>query len=98
MSNQRFRLSVFFAAIACIALSFLGTVSAQTTTPTSQQLDILKDMPAEQREALMNQVLGTGKSSVDKRDRKLQFPETTLPRTIDDLERQNRKETPFGEL
>lgn len=84
-----------------LAAFLLGTLSLFPATPvltqnTGTALDALKNLPPEQREALMNQALGgNGKGGVDKQDRKLQFPETIQPRLAEDQE--ERKQTPFGE-
>ncbi len=52
----------------------------QVPTLTSEQLEILRSLPPDQRDALIEQVLGSGQEGVGRRDSQLQFPETVLPR------------------
>ena len=60
----------------------MGAV-AVAQTPTSDQLDILKNMPKEQQDALIQSVLGKGDTTGTgtKTDSKLTTPETVRPKT-----------------
>ncbi len=53
---------------------------------TKEQLEILRSLPPDQRDALIEQVLGSGDDSLTRRDRELQFPETVIPRDPDAVE------------
>ena len=74
-----------FAAGLLVAGSLFGSLaSAQAQAPpvslTNEQLEILRSLPPDQRDALIEQVLGSGQDGVARRDGQLQFPETVLPR------------------
>ncbi len=47
---------------------------------SAEQQEILRSLPPDQRNALIEQVLGSGQDSVSQRDRAIQFPETVTPR------------------
>jgi polysaccharide export outer membrane protein len=61
----------------------LTSLAATAQTPTSDQLNALKNMPKEQQDALIQSVLGLGKSdgTGTKSDSKLNTPETVQPKT-----------------
>src|SRR5687767_11037769 len=80
---------VFLLLAAIVPMEYLFAQSRD-------QLEILKDMPEDQRDALMRQILGDD-SGVDVRNRTLEFPKTVLPRTREELERQRRNEDMFGQ-
>ena len=77
---------VFFAACrrlarslsAAIALTLIGAVvGAQTPTPTQDQLNIFKNLPQDQQDALMQSLLGgKGDATNKKSDSQLESPET----------------------
>src|SRR5688572_7562883 len=89
-----------FVRYCLLALGLLLVAPAfevlSQTAPTQQQTDMLKNLPPEQREALMQQMLG-GRNGTDVQDRSLQFPETVIPRTAEEMERQRRNTNMFGE-
>ena len=71
-------------AVAFLSLAVLGLPSAAQTPEASlspEQLEILRSLPEEERNALIESVLGTGDPSVGTLDRRMQFPETVFPRT-----------------
>jgi polysaccharide export outer membrane protein len=65
-----------------IALILIGAVVvAQTPTPTQDQLNIFKNLPQDQQDALMQSVLGSkGDSTNKKSDSQLDSPETVKKR------------------
>jgi polysaccharide biosynthesis/export protein len=67
-----------------LAAILMGAV-AVAQTPTSDQLDMLKNMPKDQQDALIQSVLGkgdtTGTGTSTKTDSKLTTPETVRPKT-----------------
>jgi protein involved in polysaccharide export with SLBB domain len=71
---------------ACLAMSTIGqsapsAAQAPETTLTPEQLEILRNLPEEERDALIESVLGTGyPAGTSTRDKRLQFPETVFPR------------------
>src|ERR1700692_1472094 len=75
---MRFKFSGF--ALAAI---LVGAVAAQT--PTSDQLNALKNMPKDQQDALIQSVLGrgdgTGTGTGTKSDSRLDMPQTVQPKT-----------------
>src|SRR5260221_9221892 len=67
---------------------------AVAQTPTSDQLDILKSMPKDQQDALIQSVLGKGdttSSGSTKTDSKLTTPETVRPKTDQSNELLNKQ-------
>lgn len=78
-----------FSMLVSTVFLMLTSLSAlpQVPTPTPEQLEMLKTLPADQRDALMNQVLGGRGKGVDKQDPKLTFPQTVLPRDAKEDER-----------
>lgn len=79
------------AILGCVLLALsvlifpnLTHAQNQLPTPTPEQLEILRSLPPEQREAIIEQVLGTG--GVDRRDKTLRFPDTVQPRTLEEQE------------
>src|SRR6202790_2154522 len=61
----------------------LTGLAATAQTPTSDQLDALKNMPKDQQDALIQSVLGRGGATgtSTKTDSKLSMPETVQPKT-----------------
>jgi polysaccharide export outer membrane protein len=55
--------SVAAAILVVMGLFLSGPVTAQTPTPSADQLELLKNLTPEQREAIMQQVLGGGGTS-----------------------------------
>src|SRR5882762_10495339 len=72
---MRFKSSVF-----TLVAILVGAV-AVAQTPTTDQLNALKNMPKEQQDALIQSVLGKGDTGSTKTDSKLSTPETVQPRT-----------------
>src|SRR5882757_1830473 len=66
-------------------LAILVGAVAVAQTPTSDQLDALKNMPKDQQDALIQSVLGnkggTTGTGTTKTDSKLNMPETVQPKT-----------------
>jgi protein involved in polysaccharide export with SLBB domain len=58
----------------------IAQAQSQLPTLTSEQIEILRSLPPDQRDALIEQVLGSGTESITRRDRPLEFPETVIPR------------------
>jgi polysaccharide export outer membrane protein len=58
--NKAMRVSIFKAALLLLAAVFvpLGAGFGQTVTPTSDQLDVFRNLPADQQQALMKQIGG----------------------------------------
>jgi polysaccharide export outer membrane protein len=81
----------------CLSALTLYAERSGAQSPSPEQLELLKSLPADQRDALMQQ-MGGRSTGVNKRDQKLEFPETVVPRTAEDLEREKRNETLFGEV
>ena len=66
-----------------LALGLPWKPSAAQALPaelTPEQLEILRNLPEEERNALIESVLGRGTSPTGPLDRRLQFPETVVPR------------------
>jgi polysaccharide biosynthesis/export protein len=62
---------------AAITLILIGAlVGAQTPTPSSDQLNILKNLTPEQQDSLLQSVLGKGDGTNKKSDTQLESPET----------------------
>src|SRR5262245_2632524 len=55
--------SVVAAILVAVGLFLSSPATAQTPTPTADQLELLKNLTPEQREAIMQQVLGGGGGS-----------------------------------
>src|SRR5215510_6897518 len=72
-------------SLLCVTLlAAAGVVRAQSQnvpTPTAEQLEILRNLPPEQRDAIIEQVLGGSRQGADRTDRKLTFPQTVMPRS-----------------
>ncbi len=66
-----------FLALSLVLLSFGIVASAQT--PTTDQLNLLKGLPQDQQDALMQSLSGKSGNST-KTDPKLSVPQTVLPR------------------
>lgn len=64
------------------ALGFVSSAQAQgrESMLSAEQQEILRSLPPDQRDALIEQVLGTGQDTLTRRDRPLQFPESVVPR------------------
>jgi protein involved in polysaccharide export with SLBB domain len=73
----------------------LAQGQGQTQSLSDQQLEILRSLPPDQRDALIEQVLGSGQGDLSRRERELQFPETVLPR--DPNARTAQQDDLFGE-
>src|SRR3981189_3324696 len=80
-----------FSGFTLIAI-LVGAV-AVAQTPTSDQLDLLKSMPKDQQDALIQSVLGGIKSdgTGTKSDPKLSTPQTVQPKTRKSNEQQNKR-------
>lgn len=65
-----------FRPFALVASLLLGAVSVVAQTPTADQLSILKSLPADQQQQLMQSVLGKSDGTGKKTDPTLQMPET----------------------
>jgi polysaccharide export outer membrane protein len=91
---MRFKFSGFTTLIAIL----VGAV-AVAQTPTSDQLNMLKNMPKDQQDALIQSVLGNKGDSTGtgtKTDSKLSMPETMRPRseqTKDELDKLNKRKS-----
>jgi protein involved in polysaccharide export with SLBB domain len=73
--------SAFLLSILAVVASPAGAqAGGRESMLSNEQLEILRSLPPDQREALINQVLGTGLDSAGRRDRALEFPETVIPR------------------
>lgn len=72
-------LAAGWLAAAAVA-SFDAQAQTQESMLSSEQLEILRSLPPDQRDALIEQVLGSGQDGISKRDRELQFPQTVIPR------------------
>jgi polysaccharide biosynthesis/export protein len=83
-ANTSRRLSL---VIAC-ALGFMACF-AFAQTPTPEQLNALKSLPADQQQELIQSVLGRGDGTNRKTDSKLQMPETVEERESQLREQQN---------
>jgi polysaccharide export outer membrane protein len=72
------------AGLLAVLTAVASAAGAQATGREAQlsgdQLEILRSLPPDQREALIEQFLGSGQDSLGRRDRQLQFPETVTPR------------------
>jgi protein involved in polysaccharide export with SLBB domain len=62
-------------------LAILVGAMAVAQTPTSDQLNALKNMPKDQQDALIQSVLGKSDGATTKTDSKLSTPETMQPKT-----------------
>ncbi len=85
--------------LLCIAMLIMAAPATNIVlaqTPTPEQLEMLKNLPPAQREALMEQILG-GRGGADVQDPALQFPQTVEPRTAQDVNRQQRNSQMVGE-
>jgi len=58
----------------------------QLPAPSADQLEILRNLPPEQRDALIEQILSGQRGGVDRRDRQLSFPDTVRRRGREDNE------------
>jgi len=72
---------------ACLLLAgslsgFLAAAQGLPTSLTSEQLEILRSLPPDQRDALIEQVLGSSQGDPSSRDGALQFPQTVIPRDL----------------
>jgi len=78
-----------FLAVSALLLS-LG-IGASAQTPTPDQLNALKNLPQDQQDALMQNVLGKTDSAGRKIDPKLSTPQTVVPKTNESLDAFNKK-------
>src|SRR5882757_5322538 len=88
-------LNRFLSAFLVLLLTGLA---ATAQIPTSDQLNALKNMPKDQQDALIQSVLGTGKSdgTGSKTDSKLSTPETVRPKSDlskDELDKLNKRKS-----
>jgi polysaccharide export outer membrane protein len=72
---MQFKFSVF-----TLVAILVGAV-AVAQTPTTDQLNALKNMPKDQQDALIQSVLGKGDGTSSKTDSKLNMPQTVRPKT-----------------
>jgi protein involved in polysaccharide export with SLBB domain len=81
MRANRFGVSVsrLLSLVLASALSFVACF-AVAQTPTPEQLNALKSLPADQQQELIQSVLGRGDGTNRKTDSKLQMPETVEQR------------------
>ncbi|MGH8197985.1 MAG: SLBB domain-containing protein [Steroidobacteraceae bacterium] len=84
---NRMKRSAWVLAAGCLAAAALAGPVARAQSPesmlTSEQLEILRSLPPDQRDALIDQLLGSRQDGLARRDRQLQFPETVIPRDPD---------------
>ena len=87
--KQSIRRGAFRTAGLLAVLAFVTSVAGAQATGresmlSNDQMEILRSLPPDQREALLEQVLGSGsgQDSLAGRDRQLQFPETVIPRQV----------------
>ena len=88
------------AVVLAVGLAAAGPATqAQTqgreSLLTSEQREILNSLPPDQRDALIDQVLGSGASGATQRGDQLQFPLSILPR--DPNAEEQESEGPFAE-
>ena len=70
-----------FRPFALLTALLLGALPAISQTPTADQLSILKNLPPDQQQQLMQSILaGKGDGTGKKTDPTLQVPETVLPK------------------
>ena len=72
-----FASGLLVAGCLCVAQA---SAQSQVPTLTNEQLQILRSLPPDQRDALIEQILGSGAGGVERRNGQLQFPETVVPR------------------
>jgi polysaccharide biosynthesis/export protein len=65
---------------AALILALMG-YAATAQTPTADQLNVLKQLPQDQQNALIQSVLGKGDGTGKKTDPRLSIPETVQPKT-----------------
>jgi polysaccharide export outer membrane protein len=76
-----------------IALILIGAVvAAQTPTPSQDQLNIFKNLPQDQQDALMQSLLGKGDGTNKKSDSQLDSPETVQKKNDRTGEREKERE------
>src|SRR5882757_2725702 len=85
-------------SLSAFLVLLLSGLAATAQTPTSDQLNALKNMPKDQQDALIQSVLGTGKSdgTGSKTDSKLNTPETMRPKSDlskDELDKLNKRKS-----
>ena len=68
-----------------VLLATLSSLTAAAQTPTSQQLDLYRNLPPDQQRAIMES-LGRGGAAGAIPDRTIEFPETVRPRDVTDDE------------
>lgn len=79
-----FRSAGLLAVLAFVTSVAGAQATGRESMLSSDQMEILRSLPPDQREALLEQVLGSGsgQDSLAGRDRQLQFPETVIPRQV----------------
>lgn len=80
MQPGAWRSACLVAVLAFASVAAGAQSTGRESMLSSEQLEILQSLPPDQREALINQVLGTGQDSLARRDSQLQFPQTVTPR------------------
>jgi protein involved in polysaccharide export with SLBB domain len=76
-------------------------IGASAQTPTADQLNMLKNLPQDQQDALLQQMSGKTDSSGKKTDPRLSTPQTVLPKnsqTDELLDKENRGKTRDGRI
>lgn len=85
ISGRFFRLA---ACVLCLVSGIGGLPSAHSQTPTADQLEMYRNLPPDQQQALMETMGGQGSSPRSsgqkpiRQDRDLQFPMTVSPRMM----------------
>ncbi len=73
------------AVLLIVCLSFLvGGVPAYAQTPSAEQMETLRNLPADQQKAVLEAMGGKGGSGGVTKDRQLQFPQTVRSRKVDE--------------
>ena len=73
--------TVRFRPFALVLAMLLGAVPVVAQTPTADQLSVLKNIPADQQQQLLQGVLGRGDGTGRKTDQPLQMPDTVKQRS-----------------
>src|SRR5882757_4766715 len=85
-------------SLSAFLVLLLSGLAATAQIPTSDQLNALKNMPKDQQDALIQSVLGTGKSdgTGSKTDSKLSTPESVRPKSDlskEELDKLNKRKS-----
>src|SRR5688572_6322950 len=65
------------AVLAALTIVAFHSASAQTQTPTPQQLEVFRNLPPDQQRAVLEAV--GGQNGAQRRDQQLTTPQTTAP-------------------